>query len=88
MILASYVQQSEQKTQEWHENLVAMGYGPPLPAPIPVVQTTLAAIDIPELHTFIQETNTVTVNETDEEGLRAPLILDTLDLVVCACYVR
>jgi hypothetical protein len=44
------------------------------------MQTTLAAIDIPELHTFIQETYIVTVNETDEEGLHAPLILDTLDL--------
>ena len=57
-----------------------MGYGPPLPAPIPAVQATMAAIDIPEFHAFIQDTNIVAVNEADEEGLHAPLLLDTLDL--------
>ena len=57
-----------------------MGYGPPLPAPIPAVQATIAAIDIPEFHTFIQEIDTVAVNETDEEGLHFPILLDTLDL--------
>ena len=74
------MQQSEQKTQEWHENLVAMGYGPPLPAPIPAVQVTLAATDIPEFHTFIQDADTVAVNEADDDGLHAPLLLDSLDL--------
>ena len=74
------MQQSEHKTQEWQEGLVALGYGPPLPAPIPAVQVTMAEIDILEFHTFIQETDTVTANEADEEGLHAPLILDTLDL--------
>ena len=80
MILEIHVPQSEQKTQEWHGNMVEMGYGPPLPAPIHVVQVTVAAINFPEFHAFIQEIDTVTVNETDEEGLHAPLWLDTLDL--------
>ena len=72
--------QSDPKTQVWSEELVALGYGPPLPAPIPAVQTTLTAIDIPEFHAFIQETATVTVNEADEEGLHSPLLIDSLDL--------
>ena len=72
--------QSEQKTQVWNEDLVALGYGPPLPAPIPAVQTTLTAINIPEFHTFIQETDTVAINEADEEGLHTPLLIDSLDL--------
>ena len=59
---------------------MAMGYGPPLPAPIPAVQVTMAATDVPDFHTFIQEADTVAVNETDEEGLHAPLLLDSLDL--------
>ena len=79
-MILEYVPQSEQKTQEWNGNLVEMGYGPPLPAPIPAVQATLAAIDIPEFHTFIQEIDAVAVSEADEEGLHAPLLLDTLDL--------
>lgn len=60
--------------------MVALGYGPPLPAPIPAVQTTLTAINIPEFHTFIQETDTVAINEADEEGLHTPLLIDSLDL--------
>ena len=72
--------QSEQKTQVWNEDMVALGYGPPLPAPIPAVQTTLTAINIPEFHTFIQETDTVAINEADEEGLHTPLLIDSLDL--------
>ena len=57
-----------------------LGYGPPLPAPIPAVQTTMAAIDVPELHAFIQESDIAVINETDEEGIHGPLLLDTLDL--------
>ena len=74
------MQQSEQKTQVWSEEMVAMGYGPPLPAPIPAVQTTLAAIDIPEFHNFIQESDTAAANKMDDEGLHNPLLLDSLDL--------
>ena len=59
---------------------MVMGYGAPLPAPIPAVQVTMAATDVPEFHSFIQEVDTVAVNETDEEGLHAPLLLDSLDL--------
>ena len=72
--------QSDPKTQVWNEDLVVLGYGPPLPAPIPAVQATLTAIDIPEFHTFIQETDTVTINEADDEGLHTPLLIDSLDL--------
>ena len=72
--------QSEQKKQGWHEDLVVLGYGPPLPAPIPAEHTTLTAIDIPEFHAFIQETDTVAINEADDEGLHTPLLIDSLDL--------
>lgn len=58
---------------------MSLGYGPPLPAPIPAVQATLTAIDIPEFHTFIQEMDTMTINEADDEGLHTPLLIDSLD---------
>ena len=57
-----------------------MGYGPPLPAPIPAVQTTLSAIDLPELHQFIQESDTTALADCDEEGVHQPLLIDSLDL--------
>ena len=59
-----------------------MGYGPPLPAPIPAVQATLSAIDLPNLHKFIQETDSASLNECEEEGVHAPLLLDSLDLAL------
>ena len=59
---------------------MVLGYGPPLPAPIPAEHTTLTAIDIPEFHAFIQETDTVAINEADDEGLHTPLLIDSLDL--------
>jgi hypothetical protein len=57
-----------------------MGYGPPLPAPIPVVQTTLSVIDLPELHQFIQESNVAALADCDDEGVHQPLLIDSLDL--------
>ena len=57
-----------------------MGYGPPLPAPIPAVQTTLSAIDLPELHQFIQENDTAALTDCDDEGVHQPLLIDSLDL--------
>ena len=57
-----------------------MGYGPPLPAPIPAVQTTLSAIDLPELHQYVQECDTTALTECDEEGGHLPLLIDSLDL--------
>ena len=60
--------------------MLAMGYGPPLPAPIPAVQTTLSAIDLPELHKFVQESDTTTLADCDEEDVHQPLLIDSLDL--------
>lgn len=74
------VTQSEQKTQAWCEDLVKLGYAPPLPAPIPAVQSTIAAINIPEFHSYIQEADLAAIGDTDDEGLHAPLLLDSLDL--------
>jgi hypothetical protein len=39
------------------------------------------AIDIPEFHTFIQKTDTVAVNEIDEEGF----VYHVLSELICAC---
>jgi hypothetical protein len=72
--------QSEPKGQAWSEELTKLGYGLPLPAPIPVVQTTLVAIDMPKSHSCVQELDTAAINDLDEEGVHAPLLLDTLDL--------
>ena len=59
-----------------------MGYGPPLPAPIPAVQTTQSAMDSPELHRFIQENDTATLTNGEEEGGHTPLLLDSFDLAL------
>lgn len=53
-----------------------MGYGPPLLTPIPAVQNTIATINIPKFHTCVQEVDLVTLNDTDHEGLHAPLLLN------------
>jgi hypothetical protein len=73
------VRQSEPKGQAWYEDSTKMGYGPPLPAPIPAVQTTLAAIDVPEFHSCVHELDLIAINDVDEEGVHAPMRLDTLD---------
>ena len=78
--MINIVRQSDAKAQAWCNDLSSLGYGLPLPAPIPAVQTTIAAIDIPEFHTFIQETDMAVINEADDEGLHGPLLLDSLDL--------
>jgi hypothetical protein len=70
------------KRPVWCDELVTLGYGPPLPAPIPAVQTTLCAIDLPNLHKFIQETDTAVLNECDDEGVHTPLLLDSLELAL------
>ena len=59
-----------------------MGYGPPLPAPIPAMQTTLFAIDLPELHQFVQENDTTALANGKEEGGHTPLLLDSHDLAL------
>ena len=62
--------------------MVTLEYGPPLPTPIFAVQATLSAIDLPNLHKFIQETYTAALSECEEEGVHTPLLLDSLDLVL------
>ena len=59
-----------------------MGYGLPLPAPIPAVQTTLSAIDLHDLHKFIQENDTVTFTNYEEKDAHMPLLIDSLDLAL------
>lgn len=59
-----------------------MGYGPPLPAPIPAVQTTISAIDLPELHRFVQDSDNTALTNGEEEGGHTPLLLDSLDLAL------
>ena len=59
-----------------------MGYGPPLPAPVHAVQTTMSAIDLPELHQFVQENDIVALANGDEEGGHTQLLLDSLDLAL------
>jgi hypothetical protein len=60
-----------------------MGYGPPLPAPIPIIRTTLSPIGLPELHRFIQDCDTATLADYDDKGLHLPFFLDSLDLALC-----
>ena len=81
-MLCECLTQQSNKGPVWNNELVAMGYGPPLPAPIPAVQTTLSAIDLPELHRFVQENDTDAVTNGDEEGGHIPLLLDSLDLAL------
>lgn len=61
----------------WCEELVTLGYGPPLPPPNPAVQMTLCAIDLPNLHKLIQGTDNAALNEVDEEGVHTPLLFVT-----------
>lgn len=46
------------------------------------MQATLSAIDLPNLHKFIQETDVAALSECDEEGVHTPLLLDSLDLAL------
>lgn len=75
------MRQLETKVQAWCEELITLGYGPPLLASTHSVQATIAVIDVPEFHTYIQESNLMALNDADEEGQFAPLLVDTLDSV-------
>jgi hypothetical protein len=72
--------QNNNKGPTWNEELVAMGYDLPLPASILAVQTTLSAIDLPDIHKFIQENDTATLTNCEEEGAQFSMLLDSLDL--------
>ena len=78
--MASYVQNSK-NLPGWHPDLAARGYKDPLPAPIPAVQATLAAMNPAELHQFVQtnDLESLDKSETLENG-ETLLLLNTLDL--------
>ena len=42
----------------------------------------MCAIDLPNLHKFIQEADATTLSKCDEEGVHTPLLLDSLDLAL------
>lgn len=56
--------------------MVTLGYGLPLPALIPTIQTTIVAINIPKFYTCVQEPDLVALNDTDDEGLHVHFLLD------------
>lgn len=74
--------QNINKGSTWNGELLAMGYGSPLPAPILVVQTILSAIDLPKMHKVIQDNDTTTLIDCDDEGIHLPLLIDSLDLAL------
>lgn len=73
--------QSSRKGTGWHADLAARGYAEPLPAPIPAVQATLAAMSPNEIHQFIQanDRDALDKNELTDSG-ETPLLLNSLDL--------
>ena len=71
---------ADTKTVEWATDLLALGYGEPLPAPSPAVQATLASISTPSIHEYILQHDNAAFLDRDEEGEHAPLLLTTLDL--------
>jgi hypothetical protein len=44
------------------------------------MQTTLSAIDLHELHQFIQESDAAALADCDEEGVHQPLLIESMDL--------
>lgn len=68
------------KTQARYKNLVTIGYGLPLVAPIPVVQTAIVAINIQQFHTCVQGVYLATLSDTDDKCLHTHFLLEFLDL--------
>jgi hypothetical protein len=71
---------SPNQSSGWHPDLVALGYSDPLFVPSPTVQATIACVPDPSFHEFVQTTNKAAFADQDEEGVHAPLLLQTLDL--------
>jgi hypothetical protein len=63
----------------WLPDLTAMGYNDPLPAPSPTVQATLSSIVGLEILSYIQDTDNASLQDKDDNGEHAPLLLSTLD---------
>jgi hypothetical protein len=61
-------------------DLHTMGYEELLPAPSPTVQATIAAIVGTGIHEYVQATDKEALQDKDEDGEHAPLLLATLDL--------
>ena len=71
----------EQRNElEWHPELLALGYKPPLPPPIPAIQATLSAIQNSEIHDFVKQSDLAAIEAADEESESAVLLLTILDL--------
>jgi hypothetical protein len=64
----------------WLPDLHTMGYEEPLPAPSPAMQATIAAIVGIGIHEYVQATDKEALQDKDEDGEHAPLLLATLDL--------
>lgn len=65
---------------QWASDLIALGYGDPLPAPGPAVQATLASMKSSEIHAFVNEQDRAALIDCDDDGEHAPLLVATLDL--------
>jgi hypothetical protein len=78
--LLLFAQTSSPQSLQWLPDLITMGYGEPLPAPVPAVQATLATLDAPPIHEYIQTQDRGALLEIDEEGEHPPLLLTTLDV--------
>lgn len=68
------------QTNPWHPDLSALGYDNQLPAPSAAVQATIASIDGPAIHAYVQEMDNTSFLDKDDDGEHAPLLLTTLDL--------
>lgn len=57
-----------------------MGYDEPLLAPLPTVQATITSIVGSDIHEYVQVTDKEALEDKDEDGEHAPLLLSTLDM--------
>jgi hypothetical protein len=77
------VQASKEATiLTWHPELETLGYKDPLPVPIMGIQATLSAIQMPEIHVFVQKADLDMIEAAGEESENLPLFLTMLDLAM------
>lgn len=60
-----------------------MGYDIPLPPPIRAVQATLSAIQLPEIHKYIQDHHSLICEQSVDGEL--PMLLTVVDLAQWTC---
>ena len=70
----------EAATLTWHPELEAMGYKDPLPVPIIGIQATLSAIQMLEIHAFVQKADLDTIEAAGGDSEDLPLFFTMLDL--------